>query len=355
MAIAAEHTKTLQVWSGRIGHGFLVLASIITFYAGWIWGDGNIVKSLVFGAFMGLCPWAVAYMLPFISIARQSGRSGTAAVMFFVVAIAGAMEWRAEMMVFAGQRQTSSVTATLQNTRFEDARKTVSTLEGQLKTAQVKLDEQTPYGPSASYQARIEAAEGLAARESSKDRKGCQKRCDEAKAIAADLRAKQAIALDRETNTKPEVDRLTKELADAKALAGSTKAGDSMSVAEAEVLAAFWTGNLKPGNDAMKWTDMLMGAFMAVFLLIVPTQLIYNSKIDWDAPKTRRKSRMFANLMAWLRGDKIEPETVASNSANDPLHVTNNAGHTVNVTVQKQDDIWQAIHSALGGQKRIAG
>lgn len=316
MAVASHQIKPLQVWSGRLGHLFLVLASVVTGYAGWIWGNGDIIKGVVFAAFMGLTPWAVAYLLPFVSVARASGRTGTAYVMAFGVFIAGAMEWRAEMMVFAGQRNTSAIQATLQNTRLDDARKSVSILERQLENAQATLEKQLPYGTSASYESQIKNADDLAARESSKERSGCKAKCDQAKAVAADLRAKQAIAKDRETKTEPEVARLTRELSDAKAISSETKAGDSMSVAESEVLAAFWSGKLQPGKDAMKWTDMVMGAFMAVFLLVIPTMLVYNSKTDWDAPKYRNRNSMFARISAWMKGEKLEtPEPVQAREA----------------------------------------
>lgn len=311
MAIALDKVKHLQLWSGRIGHAFLVLASAICAYGGWVWGDGNIIKGLIFGLFMALTPWAVAYLLPFVSVAKAAGRPLAATSLACALIIAGMMEWRAEMMVFAGQRNTSTVTATHQQARYEDARNAIKDIESQLKVQQAKLAEQASYGPASAYDAQIADAEALAAREGSKERSGCKAKCDAAKKVAADLRAKQAIAFDREKNTEPEVKRLTEALEAARQVASNTKPGDTMSGAEADLIAAFWTGKLKPGEDARKWTDLWLGAFMALFLLVIPTSLIYASQIDWQEKPTKRGS-FIAKIRAWLNGHKLPEEAVVA-------------------------------------------
>lgn len=308
--IASHQTKPLQMWAGRIGHFFLVLATLVCAVAGWVFGEGpsGTLEGIAMGVLMacgfGACPWAVAYLLPFVSVARNSGRPGAAVAALIGVIIAGGMELRGELMVFAGKRANSSNEATMQNARYDDARKAVSAIEKQLATAQAKLDEQTGAGTSASYEAQIKAADDLAAREGSKARSGCKQKCDEALKVAASLRARQAIASDRETNTEPLVARLTKELSDARAASAGTKVGRSLSVAESEMLASFWTMNLEPSKDSKMWADRGSGLFMAVFFLIVPTILVFMSKMDLDAPKKQRnRSTILANLSAWLKGE----------------------------------------------------
>lgn len=331
MAVAAHQVKPLQLWAGRIGHAFLILASLVTGAAGWIFGGGtdHVIMAAILAAVFALCPWAVAYLLPFASIARQSGRPGVAAAMMVGVFIAGLMELRGELMIFAGKRAASSTEATLQKTRYEDARKAVEGLERDLAGWRKRLDEQAPYGTSESYSARIKEAEALAAREASAARKGCRQKCDEALKVAADLRAKQAIALDRETKTEPEILRLTAALDEARKTAATTKAGDSMTVAEAETLASLWTVSLNPSADAKRWADLMAGLFMAIFLLVVPTTLIYASKIDWDAPKQRhRRNGTIARLMAWLKGEPLPKEPDAPIAQSTP----NVARETVNTT-----------------------
>lgn len=321
MAIASDKVKHLQLWSGRIGHAFLVLASAICAYGGWVWGDGNIIKGLIFGLFMALTPWAVAYLLPFVSVAKAAGRPLAATSLACALVIAGLMEWRAEMMVFAGQRNTSAVTATHQQMRYEAAQSATKEIEAQLKVLQAKLAEQAPYGPSAAYASQIKDAEDLAQRESSKERSGCKAKCDAAKKVAADLRAKQAIALDREQNTEPEIKRLTKDLEEARQTASNTKPGDTMSGAESDLIAAFWTGKLKPGEDARKWTDLWLGAFMALFLLVIPTSLIYASQIDWSERPAKRPG-LIAKIKAWMSGEKLpEGPVVARETVHAPATI----------------------------------
>jgi hypothetical protein len=299
--IDTKHVANLQSWSGRIGHGFLILATFVTGYAGWVWGGDNVFKSILLMFVMGMVPAAVAYMLPFISIARQSGRPFTAITLSLALAVAAVMELRGELMVFAGHRQTSASDANLQKARLNDARNAVRDLENRLKVVQAKLEEQAPYGPSSSYDDRIKDAEDLAARESSAARKGCLKKCDDAKKAAADFRAKRAIALDREKNTEPAVESLTAELKAARETAGKTKAGDSMSEAEADIIASFFTMSLNPGEDARAWTDRLSGAFMALFLLIVPTTLIFTSKMDWTPRQRSARRNIFVSFAQFCR------------------------------------------------------
>jgi len=339
--IAQHQIKPLQLWAGRIGHFFLVLATLVCGAAGWVFGGGssNVVMAAVLACIFGACPWAVAYLLPFASIAARSGYKGRAFAMIVGVIIAGGMELRGELMVFAGKRQASSTEATLQNARLDDVRKDVSRLEREFEEASKVLAEQRPYGASASYDAQIVEADGLATRESSKDRGGCKAKCDAARKAAAELRAKQAIAKDRETKTEPLVERLRTELSEAKAIAATTKAGDSMSVAESETLAALWTASLNPSADAKRWADLMSGLFMAVFLLVVPTTLIYASKMDWDAAKPKRIMKPWewlSRLRAWLKGETyVAPAIPAGNS------------YTVNVA--DNTDIWKAIDKALNG------
>ncbi|MEQ1718111.1 MAG: hypothetical protein ABL907_19390 [Hyphomicrobium sp.] len=321
MAIAVGNKKLIQLVCTRMSFVVLTMCSVATGYAGIELADGHYVKTPVFAVLMAIMPWAAAYMLPVITMAKDSGRPIAAVGLAVVFAGAVAAEWIGETMVFAGQRQTTTIKASMQDARYNNAAKSVAVLEKRLATAQAVLDQQAPYGASAAYTAQITEADGLAKREGSKDRGGCKRRCDDALKLAGDLRAHQAIALTRETKTEPEVASLTAELKEARATAGAATRGNSIAAASAGIMATISTLSLSPDGDSTQWANIWLGVFLATVLTVLGIGLSYAGVTDWDAPRgARRRSK----LLAWLKGEQSDDQPtphVARETVNTPATI----------------------------------
>lgn len=313
MAIAASDRKAIQLSCKRLSHVVLAMCSLATGYAGLELADGHPVKAVIFVTLMGLMPWSAARLLPSISMARAAGRPVAAFGLSVVFAGALAAEWIGETMVFAGQRQTTSINASLQNARLDGARSKVRELEAKHKVLQAKLEEQAPHGPSAAYDSQIKDAETKMTLESSKQRGGCRSKCDEARALAANLRAKQAIAADREMNTEPQLRETIEALNEARLVADSTSAGNSIADASSGLFAMISTGSLNPHVDSKLWASVWLGMFFATVLSILGIGLYFAGVTDWDAPRVvrqRQPSRFrhfFGKLRAWLNGETYVP------------------------------------------------
>ena len=245
---------------------------------------GYALHGWVMGVAFVVCTFGACFAPNEMVSAFRSGRFGSALFAGFVTVLFVGGEFAGEMMVMSSSRGQNAQHEMVQSARYDDVRKSVAALERRLASLQETYDKQLPYGTSASYESQIKEAEELAAREGSKDRNGCKAKCDAAKAKATDLRAKHAIALDRETKTEPELKRVMDELAAAKSEAKTTDKGFSISQSQTGLFTRIATANLNPDGSAKEWTEIYFTLFMAFLFTFGSAGLTFMSQQDW-APK----------------------------------------------------------------------
>jgi hypothetical protein len=250
---------------------------------------GYEIHGYTMGAAFVICTFGACFVPHEFTDALRSGRYGSAlfagliAVMFMVGEFAG------ELMVMSSARGKTDQSAQVQNARYDGLVLTSKNLQAQLDIAKEKLAKQSEYGAAASYDARIKEAEELAQRESSKERSGCKKKCDDAKALAADLRAKQAIAIDRETNTKPDVDRLTAQVEQARLELKNTNKGFSDSKAQVDIIQRVFFGS-NDNESQRSRTDDMFTLFMAALLTLGSMGLTWAAKQSYEPRKPKPKA-----------------------------------------------------------------
>ena len=239
------------------------------------------------GAFV-ICTFGACFVPHEFTDALRSGRYGSALFALLLAAFFIVGEFAGEVMVMSAARGKTDQSAQVQNARYVALEKGMGSLEAQLKLAQEKLASQNEYGSAASYEAGIKEAEALAARESSKERNGCKKKCDEALAVAKDLRTKQAIAIDRETNTKPEVDRLTAKIEATRSELKTTNKGFSESGSQVALIQRVVFGSNDEGQRSR--TDDFFTLFIAALFTIGSMGLTWAAKQNYEDRKVKGKT-----------------------------------------------------------------
>lgn len=266
-----------------LGLTLAVCSAILTAQAGYeIHGTAMAIAFVI-------CTFGACFVPHEFSEAWRAGRYGSALFAGIIAALFMVGEFAGELMVMSSARGKTDQSAQVQNARYDGLVKTSTNLQAQLDIAKEKLAKQSEYGASASYDARIKEAEELAQRESSKERSGCKKKCDDAKALAADLRAKQAIAIDRETNTKPDVDRLTAAVEKARIELKDTNKGFSDSKAQVDIIQRVFFGS-NDNESQRSRTDDLFTLFMAALLTLGSMGLTWAAKQNYEPRKPKPKA-----------------------------------------------------------------
>jgi len=315
--------KTKRKWGlFLMGMALAACSAVMTAEAGYR------LHGVVLGAIFVICTFGACVMPNQSVSAFRSGRwgSGIATAIVTVLFVTG--ELAGELMVMSAVRGKSDQSATMQNTKWVDLDKSITSLEKQLATATETLERQSKYESATAYEAQIKDAEALAARESSKERNGCKAKCDAALKVVADLRSKHAIATERDTKTEPLVKDLTAKIEVAKTERKTATMGYSESAGQTDLFAAISTNNLNPDGSAKKWTDIYFTLFMAAFVTFGSMGLVYASEQDWNEPKkpksprdsrTVRMARHIRRLWANINGDVIEHHTTTDTEASAML------------------------------------
>ena len=237
--------------------------------------------------------------------AVRSGQWGSAVGMLAITGVFMTAELGGHILVMASVRGGSEQTATVQTVRYEASQDTAAKLKRQLDEATAKLERQATYDAPAAYSDRISVAEAKANLEGT--RGGCKDKCLALRAELAKLRADKAIADDRETNTRPLVDRLTADYKEAVAAAAKVDRGFSSAGAHNKIMAELVSFNLNPDGTTKQWTERFIELFMAIAYTFGAAALYFAAQQDWTArkPKAPRPS-LIARIRAWYTGTPIE-------------------------------------------------
>lgn len=208
-----------------------------------------------------------------------SGIAAFCVMLFVVEAIAAAM-------FLVGNSTESVNVASIQDTKLDDARKSIDDLGVQLAEWRTEIDTIKKTKPTVqsdtdeAIMAQIKVAQDAIDLEASK--KGCKDRCLARKKEKADL--EDRLATRRHFNDlMAKVETKSKELEGARVQAATFKHGDARVTASAGMVAKLFSVSLKPTDDAQEWARIGQELIRAMAFSIAAAVLML---IGLHKPKT---------------------------------------------------------------------
>ena len=266
-----------------------------------------VAAGLVVITFLAAYTPAIAY-----DIWTNKGRIPGIAASIVAVAVVG-LDITTSSSTLTVHRVADTTGASIQNTRYEDARKDVADLEAKVKLFESRMSDLksangwTGAKPAKAYAGEIAAMDLAIEQETA--RGGCKAKCLALTQRKAELEANQATAAEHERMQgmyNATVAALEKARAASK---GEAKAVSSVETQNLK-LASIVTLNRKPGEDAVYWTDTWLG--VAIGCVLTLAACFFN----WVAHSNGSISNMIASQPA-RREERSEP--VALKPAVDPL------------------------------------
>jgi hypothetical protein len=296
-------------------------------------------------AFLVACSLASDYIVLFISDALKRGSRGAVVGM----ALAGAFVFSLNLMSNVGsvgwQKDVTVTEAKVQTTNYTDIGVTIAKAEDNERIYTNRIDQLSQANggwvtsvTADALRARIPGLE-LAIQQESK-RGGCGPICLQRTKERDEVLSRIGV-LEEISKTEAMLKATREALAKLREKRSEHKPAVAAADSQSKFFASLFKVDLKPSDEARAWTSVGMSTWLAIGLCIAP---ILFGFIGWrtDAPAT-------------VASNDNKPANVSREAANVSHPASNTvAAAPITVNVQKDDDIWQVIHSALNKPKQIA-
>jgi len=221
---------------------------------------------------LGLLSIVAAFMPTMIDHMRKAGRTPTAAVLGMLCTIFIGAEYFSHLGYTIGHRVRDTEETGVQNTKYTDTREQVADHRKNLAMWQAQLAKlQSDNAWAATVKAdglRSELATLKARVEEEKKgnrgrKAGCGKECERLQNEANAL--EQRIATVEQASDLTKRIEATQRLVDAsREKAATTQHRSSSIINQTKFVGQLWTASLEPGAEAMTWTQIAIGALIAI-------------------------------------------------------------------------------------------
>lgn len=249
--------------------------------------------SMAHGITLALLSFGVAVMPTMIDTFNRAGRTGTACLLMLIAVTFGSVEYLSHLGYTIGHRVGDVEQTGVQNTRYEDSRQKVADNRKNLEMWNQQLADLTkqfPWAPTISadgLEAQIATADEAIRQE--EKRGGCGPKCLDLKKQKADIENRIATAKRvADLNTRIEA---TQRLVDsAREASAHTELRSSPIVNQTKFVGQLWTVSLEPDKSAMTWTQIAIGAAIALVTTFLAPVCFFMAFGGVDAPKATRSN-----------------------------------------------------------------
>lgn len=311
-------------------------SAILTGIFAWNQGEWWLI-SMACVLFLVACSLCSDYINLFVVEAWRARRWGMVAVFGAGAAFVFTLNLISNIGSVGWQRDTLIKAATVQNTRYDDARDQVVEGKASLemwKARLAKLEAENAWSSTVTadaLRARLDSAQ-LAIDQEAK-RGGCGPRCLERTKERDDLQARIAIA--EETGTlRKQIEATKAILAKHRAKSENTETKVAAPASQAKFFASMATISLTPTDTATTWTDRGIASWIALGLCIAP---ILFGLIGWksDDPPVSQS------------GSRTETPSPSGQIGAYPLHIPSEPLHVHTVETIKDETLAQWASSPM--------
>lgn len=289
-----------------IAVGLIALAS-----GAWMAWSFGAAMSKAHGLTLALLSIVAAVMPTMIDYLRKLNRKPTAYVLTLIATLFIGAEYFSHLGYTIGHRVADTEQTGIQNTKYADTREAVTDHKANLAMWQERLKTLT----AQHAWAPVTKADGLRSElatlrerieEEKKGKRGRKAGCG----TECERLQNQANALEQRIATAEEAENLTKQINATQALidksrakAAATEYRSSSIVNQTKFVAQIWTTNLEPGAEPMNWTQIGIGALIAIVTTFLAPVCFFMA--FGDAPVTQPTT-------GFSRGTAPSAETAAS-------------------------------------------
>ena len=316
----------------RIKRMLIILGAIGLVSGAWMAFSFGASMSLAHAVTLALLSCVVAVMPTVIDHLRRLGRKPAAGALALIAVLFTGVEYFSHLGYTIGHRVADTEQTGVQNTRYTDTREAVVDHKANLAMWQERLKTLTgqhAWAPVtkadglrselATLRARVEEE-----KKGTRGRKaGCGRECERLQ--------NEANALDQRIAIAEEADNLTKQINATQALidksrekAAVTEYRSSPIINQTKFVAQLWTTSLEPGSAPMNWTQIAIGALIALVTTFLAPVCFFMAFGDAPQPTT-----------GFVRGKQPTAETAAPAQP---------ASHTF---VQVTDSAWDKLIANL--------
>jgi hypothetical protein len=273
--------KTMRRAAKILAWTFGAVACVMTATAGAGLGGGDFYASLTLGIGFAAVSIGTAVLPYFIDYNWRSDSKVSAFGLVALLAIFGAAEYGAHVMYTVGHRATDTNKALHEDAVYDGAQDSAAEAKAQLAIFTARLDKLTAANPWAAettpdaIRADVVSMEGDKIFKRSKQCsnvtiEASRKFCDQYAAI------KGRLANIEEMNKLPDQIAATRKVVeDARSKLAVTNKGKSDVLQQSTLFARISSQNLKPSGEAVQWTDISMGAFVALLFAIAAPGFVF--------------------------------------------------------------------------------
>jgi len=251
----------------RIKRLLIILGFVGLVSGAWMAFSFGASMSFAHAVTLALLSCVVAVMPTIIDHLRRLGRKPAAGALAVIAVLFTGVEYFSHLGYTIGHRVADTEQTGVQNTRYEDTREAVTDHKAKLAMWQDRLKTLTaqhawaPTTKAEGLRAQLDSAQKAIDLETS--RGGCKTKC-----LAL---MKDKAGLEERISIAEEADTLTKQINATQALidksrekAATTEFRSSPIVNQTKFVAQLWTTSLEPGSAPMNWTQIAIGAMIAL-------------------------------------------------------------------------------------------
>lgn len=232
-----------------------------------------LILAVLVALFLVACSIASDYINLFLVDAWRKRDWGTAALIGVGAAFVFSLNLMSNLGSVGWQKEVTSTTARVHNTKVDDIRDGIASNEAALKSARAQLatlNRQNGWAASASATAmRQQLAEYQAAADRESKRVRCGQICEDWKEKAMELIAKISTIEQRDDLSK-RIAAAERAIATAKAKYETKERVVDAGSTQAAFFASITQATLKPSADAQTWTSRGIAGWLALGLCIAP-------------------------------------------------------------------------------------
>ena len=299
----ATPIETMQRYARGLGKFFTLLAALMAGAAGFRFGGDSLFASLVLAGLLAGLTVATAYMLNFIDLALSSGERAVAVGLAIAYGLMCLGEYGSHVAFGTSHRASNIEHASLQNTAYDDQRKTIKEGETNIAMWSARLGK---LEAEASW-VTTQTADALRAEARAEEmRGGCRQKCES-------IKAKIALA-EEATDLRSKIEATKAIIAKERSKSAGMQKGDSVALNQSQIYATAFTGSLAPSAVAIAWANYGIGAYLSLLSTFLGT--LFN----WlGFHKFRRKADPSATVIERTVTDAPLARRIAARLASEPL------------------------------------
>lgn len=265
----------------RIKTMLVAIGTVALVFGAWMSYSFGAAMSFKHGVILALLTFVAAVMPTMIDYLAKCGQRSKAIALAIICAPFMFAEYGSHLGYTVGNRVSDVELTSVQNAKFDGRKQEVEEAKGTVKMFAERLATLTkerdamisanPWAPTVSadgLRAQIATADEAIRQE--EKRGGCGPKCLELKRSKSDLENRIATA-ERVASIGTEIAKLNTQIeaskrviASAREKADNTEFKSSVVVNQTKFVSQLWTTSLEPGQDALTWTQIAIGALIAL-------------------------------------------------------------------------------------------